>query len=238
MKLKKLKKLKIGKLSNIIILIFGLLLSGGYISAQTQQTEILAPADEEFREVYGVITQGSSLPGRRASEFSKLDIYRIYNDDKTIWYEFSFGKESPVFFVNNKNPDFKPFVPFSWAWLYMRVVGESENWYKVVVNEEIEETKYILKSDRVYGYATFEYYLDKSGFITFDGEKNVLRETPNGKPADVKYIPGRYNIKKIEGEWMDVRGKEESQIEGWIRWRKDGKVLVGYTLNKYEVPEQ
>ncbi len=238
----KRKKLKIGTLSNIILLIFVSLMTNSYVLAQNGKDEIPAPADEEFREAEGVIRKPMGMPGRTADEFTGMEIYRIYNADKTIWYEFSWDEKSPIYMFKNKKADFKPFDPFVLYGLNIRVIAQSENWYKVVVNEETKETKYTLKSDPNLVYVSFWYIFDGDGdgygFVRFDCEKNPLRETPNGKPIEHTCTSERAVVKKMEGEWLYVEMYYNRSVKGWIRGRIEGKVLVGYGLNGSEIPEQ
>ncbi len=212
----------------------GLMLNS-FVSTQAQQTEIPSPADEEFMIADGVVTE-DWLSGITYADTVKFNVIRIYNADKTIWYEFSFEEKSPVYLFKIEEKELKPFEPFMLGRFYVRVVAESKNWYEVVINEETKETKYTLKSDRSLGYTTFKYYFEKSGgLIVFDKEKNPLRETPDGKPIENQDSSGAFYFKKIEGEWMFVESGV-SKSKGWIRWRKDGRILVGYTLNKRKVP--
>ncbi len=213
------------------------LLVVGFVSAQAQQTELTSPASEKFYAADGVVAR-DWIPGRTYAEDLQFHIIRIYNADKTIWYEFSFEEKSPVYLNKIAQKELKPFEPFMLDRFYVRVVAESENWYEVVINEETKETKYTLKSDRSLIYATFKFYFEKSGgFIDFDEEKNPLRETPDGTPLENQNYSSKFYSKKIEGEWIFVVSGV-SKAKGWIRWRKDGKILVGYTLNAHNVPEQ
>ena len=226
------------KLSSLISILVLLLLASVNVWAQNQQGKIPAPSDEEFQAADGIIVQLTQLP--KYYELSGLDIIRIYNADKTIWYEFSFAENSPVHFLKNKKPEFQPFIPFKRYGLKIRLKTESKNWYEVVVNEETQETKYTWKGDPVLGYRSFEHYIMMSSWISFNTEKNPLRETIEGKTVNVDYPMDQesYKVRQFEGDWMLVEAVRTPNAKGWIRWRKERKILIGYTLNNGIVPEQ
>ena len=232
------KILKKAKRTNRSLILVLLLLASLNIWAQTQQVEIPAPSDEEFQSADGVIVQLTQRP--KNYELTGLDIIRIYNNDKTIWYAFSYAENSPVHFLKNEKAEFQPFIPFKRYGLKIRLKAESKNWYEVVVNEETQETKYTWKDDPVLGYKSLEGYIMMSSWIIFNTEKNPIREKPDGKIVKVEYPihEESYKVRRFEGDWMLVEAMRTPNAIGWIRWRKDRKILIGYTLNNGIVPEQ
>ena len=61
-------------------------------------------------------------------------LFKIYNQDKTLWYSFAF---EPNIKVN----------PFAWHrdyyLLVFRCVKKEKGWYQIIVNEKTKEVKYI-----------------------------------------------------------------------------------------------
>ena len=45
-------------------------------------------------------------------------------------------------------------------------------------------------------------------------------------------------LKQFEGEWVLVKLMRTTNVTDWIRWRKDGRMLIGYILNYGIVSEQ
>ena len=80
-------------------------------------------------------------------EWQDSSVLTLYNEDGSQWYQFSIKPENPQHFQRNTTIGFLPFA----TWLageapILRLVGESENWYKVEVNEKTQAIKYALKT--------------------------------------------------------------------------------------------
>ncbi|MDQ3799933.1 MAG: hypothetical protein M3384_10805 [Acidobacteriota bacterium] len=250
-----------GKLSGkrILLLLSGCLclisinIQAQTTNAQTSDAEnkIPAPSEEQFKPADGIILHAHQIPPirksnsgidstykltRRAIDTSEQDTVRLYDADASLWYEFSVYKSNPLYFVNNRKPEVKPFQPL---WMVMfRLKAVSRHWYEVIINEETQETKYTLISDPVLGRSDLERYIINSGSITFDKEKNPLREAPGGKVKEVQYQErDRYFTQRIYNDWVLVH-TEKTGESGWIRWKKDRDILVGYMLNNHELPKQ
>jgi hypothetical protein len=222
-----------------LLLLFFLILSLGINNRAQDSKEkdtVSLPSDEVFKPFEGVIGGGPKYTKKKLAEVSDQDTIRIYNSDGSLWYEFSTYENSPLYFQNNIKEDFKPYRSpqehFS-GW-DLRVKAISENWYEVVVNEVTSAIKYIPISDKMTGYLSLQHFILDYGYITFDAEKNPLRETPDGKIIKIELNEGRFYPKQIKDDWVYVVNKN---YIGWVRWKRDREILVGYILNARIVPQ-
>lgn len=132
-------------------------------------------------------------------------------------------------------------------------ISESSKAYKVLVNRDTE--KYLPKA-KGYAFVSWESYITQSYGIKplYEGSKTIQLQTEpgvNGKP-----MPGteKYEMfcpMQVKGEWVQVQvdcfyntdsNKHEGEpchkyigecklpVTGWLRWRKDEKVLIDIFL--------
>lgn len=210
------------------------------------------PKAEEFKQSSDIVVpwrDGDCLRltgGRRnnsgcylvtAAQYATRTTAAIYRDDATVWLTFDldhkhigyFGKVTSVDFVPFATPGLLPTPPNR---LVLRISGESENWYKVVVNEDTGTVGYIFKGDPDWWKTTFEYYL--KGKKTFSPAKDFapLLDAPNGKIIpESEFIRFErlefIRLDKPDGEWAYVeRVVDGKPYKGWIRWRDGRKFLV------------
>lgn len=177
-------------------------------------------------------------------KYGEEDTIRIYNRDGTPWYEFSYYDESAFDELESINTDFRPFAFHpDYLLLGLRVVGDDDTRYEVVVNEVSDIRKFVRKDDENLAFEEFEKHILSTYAVDFDPEKNPLRKEPGGEADTVEY--GKVAIFKAErtdGDWLEVswtdakgEGPESSNSEanslegkrtGWVRWRKGTKLLI------------
>lgn len=77
----------------------------------------------------------------------KDDFVRFYNEDGSLWYEFTFYYDDSDGKFEYENDDFRPlsFHPDHFL-LVLRCIDEDKDRYKVIVNENKEITKFVKKS--------------------------------------------------------------------------------------------
>jgi hypothetical protein len=186
------------------------------------------------------------LPNKVASS---ADILSLYNPDGTLWYRFSLSSKSSDYFYTNTEISFKPFSLIGAFEKYpdgivLRMIGESEHWYEVEVNEKNRATKFILKSDPMWSKASWGFVFSWSRNVKIDQDQVKLRDKPNGEvikeTADAHF--GSFEFEKLDGDWMYVGGIGDIKLPykryyGWIRWRNGREILVGSVLNRYKIPE-
>lgn len=172
----------------------------------------------------------------------------LYNEDGTVWYNFSiaFTAEREKKFWRNRKKGFHPFAegspvskgPSIHTFIILRLVGKSDNWYKVEINEETQETKYVLKDDPMWTKIGADYWLVSSGKVFLNKDKLMLYDKPNGKVIEKSRdtIHQELRVFKVDGDWIYTETRHKytgEKISGWIRWQKGRKLLVGSIFNNF-----
>lgn len=109
-----------------------------------------------------------------------------------------------------------------------KCLSVNDSIYSVLIKEE---TKYILKDDRLISIQSWEEHLLNSVFaIGFDVEENPIRESIKGKTIlSKKSNNHRISPIEIKGEWMKVKHQDfntEKTTEGWIKWRNEKCLFI------------
>lgn len=176
--------------------------------------------------------------------YGREDTIRIYNSDGSPWYEFSYYDEEGFDELANLNTDFKPFAFHpDYLLLGLRVVGEDDRRYEVVVNEESDLRKFVRKDDDNLMYEEFGPNILTAFAIEFDPAANPLLDARAGKKIETDYSKiTRFEPSQVDGDWLRLDWKPQEKDEkagnsavspdkssdatGWIRWRKGTKMLV------------
>ena len=173
---------------------------------------------------------------------SKLD---LFNADGSIWRTLELNIESPDYFGNSKIPEFLPFAKnFTGQTIVLRLVGVSEDWYKVEINENTQATRYARRADKAWSRTNWEGWLYKSVTLALADDHEPLRDAPGGKiiPAARTIRFKRVKFLRAEGEWAYIQGIASSNepkpelYSGWLRWRDGRKILVGCYFNDQKAP--
>lgn len=236
-------------LAKAIFVLLTIAASFTFVSAQTPADSkdeiILPPAEEKFQETDALATLWRSSGCSRLNydlrepnchlvtgkEYMNTDMMTLYNEDGSLWYGFSVNFKSPDNFRKKMKKEFLPFVtyPSPDSVVVLRMVGESANWYKVEINEETREIKFILKNDPMWAKIKWHYLLVQMKFLKFDDKNNPIRDAPDGKIIEeFVNIQSSYTVYlKTEGDWALVVpiGHSEKKA-GWIQWRKGRELLV------------
>lgn len=215
-------------------------------SAKIEDNKLLPPLEEKFEIATDLVVPWRSsgcyigtirvqeAGCHRVTEKESLssDMLNLYNEDGTLWYRFSVQPSSPDYYLRNPKLGFLPFgtYPKIVMGVFLRMVGESPNWYEVEVNEETRATKFVLKNEpMMWAKTKWSYWLMEINLLKFIGEQQQLRDKSDGKiieeSADAKFE----NVKfiKADGDWAYVEGGVyQKTYRGWIRWRKDRDILV------------
>ena len=190
------------------ILIFTIILFLANVIGFGQNQTIPPPSKETFTPSFGRIDDKSKL-GERA----ETDTVKIFNADGSIWYEFSYYKNSPLYHGKNLKPELNPMGRLKVRNLpgfdlMLTLKAESENWYEIIVDEETQSVKYISKSEKTLGKEDWESYMPR-WFLTFDKKQNPLRDAPDGKvsavqmPEKQKFFMIGYSS-EIKGDWVFI----------------------------------
>jgi hypothetical protein len=177
----------------------------------------------------------------------------LYGADGKLWHILSVYEGDPEYFLKSEIPRLIPLGPAPIVYLngnvtnpdliILRVVAESNNWYEVEVNESTHETKYVLKSDRLWKTTTWSGILYMSHNVFADPLKTKFRDKPEGSiiPECDGQTRSQLFVLEVKGDWVRVRSgqRKDSQTscEGWIKWRNGREILVGSILNGMKIPE-
>lgn len=233
--------------------------------AVSPTAEIPAPESEEFsantdamvpwrkrgHECNGVIRfEDPDCPKVSPKDFQSRSVLSIYESDGSLWHRFNLNECYANPNSGFKKDGFFPYSPrdgfdcFTRA-VVLRIVGESENWYKVEINEDTQETRYISKSDNNWARVGWYRFFNSSRWITYDRSNLDLRDSPNGKVIErnPRVFPQRILFEKLDGDWMQVQFRTgfEPNISiqfAWIRWRNGNDILIGFRLNDWKVPSK
>ncbi|HUF05414.1 MAG TPA: hypothetical protein VMM38_14730 [Aridibacter sp.] len=155
-------------------------------------------------------------------------------DDSIDSLEGESGDFFPIDFSNGNKRDFL---------IEMRLTGRSEDWLEVVAHESRTPPvkAYVRVRDPLFKELSWEEWVLGHFNLRFDQETNPLLESPDGAPKEAVF-PETPLIKpdNVGGDWVLVRWTQhepdEPSVEwlkknlpensGWIRWRKDGKILI------------
>ena len=197
-------------------------------------------------------------------EYQKAAILTLYNADGSLWYRFSVQPGQPDYFLRNTKMNFLPFstdvgfikepqnyptcgvsVPSA---VILRMVGESKDWYKVEVNEETRETKFVLKSDKLWTKTSWSYWLFQDRNIEVNTDITKLYDKPDGEVIGgfaLSMGQQRFTVDKVEGDWL--LGSPHKPLfvptlgtkvgSSWIRWRKGRDILVGSIFTGRKIPD-
>lgn len=118
--------------------------------------------------------------------------------------------------------------------LFFRTLTISKDWLEVIVNKQTGQTYWISESD-----ADFidwpEFLLNVYDIELINPETNPLLFKPFDDAGIVATTPERFSLHPlaINGDWMMVSTTglaDRIRPYGWIRWRKDDKLLISYSL--------
>lgn len=170
------------------------------------------------------------------NKFEKGDFVRIYNDDGTLWYEFSYFYDDSDGKFDYPNDEFRPFAfDVDHFLLALKCTRHDDNSLEVVVNEETGLRKYVKANDPVLKLKAWDKFVLSVFAVTFDQTTNPLLEGPSDQMKKV-VAPESVTFRPVEtqGNWLKVTwhlGQEhttetKSTESGWIRWRNDETLLI------------
>ncbi len=246
------KKLSIHiKLLNLLLL---LIIGGTSLAVSGQEKlssdskKLLPPIAEIFEK-----TDGLALPWRSSgcsainpvlnkpncqeisrAEWDASDALTLYNEDGSIWYHFSIEPTNSNYFGKSRKEGFLPFASYlgrTVGGVFLRMISESPNWYKVEVNEDTQATKYILKSDPKWAKRDWEHLFILMKYFRAKENAPELLDKPDGKVTEESagLTWSHLQFIKTEGDWAYVFGVGDSKLYyGWIRWRQNREILVRY----------
>jgi hypothetical protein len=169
-----------------------------------------------------------------SDHYGKNDFVRIYNEDGSLWYEFTY-------YYEDKNERFErkeDFVPFAfhpdYFSLALKCVAQDKSRYEVIVNEETGMRKFVKKDDLNLKFETLENHILNTFSVDFNKKENLLLDAPNGRVKKVEVaLIERFEPIELKGEWLKVRWSAVTNRKarkktdfGWIKWKEDDKFLI------------
>lgn len=202
-------------------------------SPSTSQVPLpqVQPTPINIADTLGVVVLGD--------HYGEDDFIRIYNQDGSQWYRFSFYYDDSDGDFEYANDDFRPsaFHP-DYYLLVLSCVGRDKGRYEVIVNEETRLKKYVNVDDPTMKFETWKEHVLHVFSINFNRDENPPLNAPNGQPIDSKLYSPEFPISAVEvkGEWLRIkwgkntqpRDKEPEFDTAWIRWKKDGMLLIRF----------
>jgi hypothetical protein len=165
--------------------------------------------------------------------YGKDKFIHIYNQDGGIWYRFTYYYDGSDGKFEYANENFNPFAFHpDYFVLALKCVGEDENRYEVIVNEEKGLKKFVRKDDATLKFETWEKHILKTFAVDFDREQNPLRETPEGQVKDfVLPKEATFHPVEVNGEWLKIRWDSSKKAVkndkfGWVKWKENNKILI------------
>jgi len=238
----------------LILCILFLGLDDAYSQSPDQDVQPSSPKDEKFRSSTALLIpwrdggcagsgnnswNGSNCYVVTAAQYVTRTVLTLYKEDASVWFTFDLNPKGQLYFAQKRN-----FVPFATPGIHtgpplsvcLRITGESDHWYQVVVNEDSGLIAFVLKSDPEWSRSSFEYWFKGFKVISLSKNHAPLLDSPDGKPVSetefmhfeaVNFI----KLDRPDGEWMYVESRDidvnPRPYRGWLRWRDGRKFLVG-----------
>lgn len=170
-----------------------------------------------------------------SDNYEKGDFVKIYNEDGTLWHKLTHYYDDSDGKFEYANDNFLPFAFHpDYFILAFRCVGKKADRYEVIVNEETNLKKYIKANDKVLKFETWEQHILGLFAVDFDEKENPLLDAPEGRTKNFVKSDITFRPVEIKGEWLKIKlepnvekqTEETQQESGWIKWKKDGKLLI------------
>lgn len=193
-------------------------------STQTLQRD---RAERVIRNTKGVLVLG---------QFRKGDFVRFYNQDETLWYEFTYFYDDSDGKFEYTNDKFRPFAFHpDYFLLVLKCTEANDKFFEVIVNEETGLKKYVRANDPVFKFETWPELILSTSAVNFERKLNPVLEAPTGQiqkglfPKDITFRPI-----EIRGDWLKIEWQTEQRPQsrnnkhatGWVRWKEDGRLLI------------
>lgn len=128
-----------------------------------------------------------------------------------------------------------------YSYFVFRCLTIKDNWLKVIVNNETEETLWLKKSDLT-SFQDWESYLKEMfGVARRLDQQQKIRSLPIEDSEEISYQgPDCFQVKSMKEDWIEIFTADycdESYTDsktkiklGWIKWRQGSKLLVNYFI--------
>jgi hypothetical protein len=182
--------------------------------------EVQIQINNKIGNIIGIIVVNKS--------YTKKDTIKLYNDNGSLWYKFSFYYDDSDGKFDYPNEEFLPqgFNPDYFV-LSLAVIDKDSTGYQVIVNKETGLEKRIRKASFL-EFLTLEQYVISAFSISFNYQKNLILEKPSNEAKIIPFVKDTfYHPVKIQGEWLQIKwGIENEWHYGWIKWKDIDTILI------------
>ncbi len=219
----------------LIILLSSSPFCGAIPGAEYSSEPVMFTADQAGENPVGIgFAKPHLADGKRIYFYNLPSIDALPGDAKPFdsivlkkgQYHFEISYAPPWFFPESMKLDY--------GFLFLRMITVSKNWIEVVVNRQTGLTHWMAAEDAEFiDWSTF--LLNVYDVELIDPEANPVRIKPLANAAILATPSDRFSLRPlaIRGEWIMVPTlglADRIQPYGWIRWRKDDKLLIRYSL--------
>jgi hypothetical protein len=164
---------------------------------------------------------------------------QFFNEDGSLWYEFSFYDDAADHSFDRAKTVFHPFsFHRDYFVLALKCVGKEANRFQVVVNESTRLTKFIRRPDDSFKFQTWKEHILERFAVGFDPANNPLRTGP-GENVRTLRLPSEavtFHPLQIKGNWLkvswnvsdDSKGKDKRVEYGWVKWKQNSELLIEF----------
>ncbi|RDK86986.1 hypothetical protein C8D94_102164 [Marinirhabdus gelatinilytica] len=167
-----------------------------------------------------------------------LYLYGNFNKDgvnRKVLDSITFSKRyaNHVDAIGYAPKNFRPFhEKLDYGLFILRVKRLGRDYHEIIINEETNETVYVSAWQGSFmGWG--EFFLNCHS-VEFKDKNQKVFDDPMIKSAGRVVAPGNFKPRYIMGDWMEVEILDDNyntvKGKGWIRWKKDGKILIHYNL--------
>lgn len=114
----------------------------------------------------------------------------------------------------------------------LKVKRLGRDYTEIVIDETTENTAYV--HSYTGNFMTWGEFLLNCHSVEFIDKNQKVFDNPMIKSAGRVVTPTNFRPRYVMGDWMEVEilASDYNTVKGkgWVRWRKDGKLLINYSL--------
>lgn len=128
---------------------------------------------------------------------------------------------------------FKPFIEkLDYGLFLLKVKRLGRDFHEIIINEKTGKTAYVNAWQG--NFLTWSQFFLNCHSVEFIDKNQKVYDNPLIKTAGRVASPANFRARYVMGDWMEVEilAEDYSTVtgKGWIRWKKDGKLLITYNL--------
>ncbi len=195
------------------------------------------------------IAQSDPGPGFVFIHFDDKTVLDLYNDttDHSPAKSIEFFNDPTIYSWNIKNIDqqtewLKPEALWLEYDLFVFKCARLENnWFRIITNNENGDSYWLRKSDLT-EFRDWEHFLkDMFSISRLPDQNQPIKTAPTESSKTIPYDEEDcFQVKSMKGDWIEIFTPDFCDEEyndhmtkiksGWIRWKKDNKLLIMYSF--------